>query len=385
MKPLLTLFAIFPLFVPDAVLANEVEAEIRGRNLYVYGDGDANSLAISSPMEGQIQVSGFSNVDGDPTVVNGTDNGTVVLEGWSGAVYVYLYDGNDDLTLFGIRVPGVTHIDLGDGDDQLYVGTTVAAVATLLSSPLVAGVADPSVELQSVFRVIGANGDDFVEINDTLVIGRATLNLGNGEDSLFGGSAGQPDMEGTTTMVEFQDTLVVLPGSNADVAQFGGVLVAGNFVFDDTNGALDLTIADTTVQQNLSVFGTPSSDSVVLTNVMTTDNLLVITENGNDTISLNGEAMDVKVDGGGGNDSLEFQAFTADRMRSFLGGGADTLMVSESDFARVYGYGSAGNDEFQFGLTTAGQVWLYGHGGNDTLTQAGNTFGTLKLYSIENQ
>ncbi len=379
MKFLLTIAVMFSVFLPSAVFGNEVTAEVRGTTLYVYGDSAANSIAITSEMAGQIRVTGITSVDGQPTNVNGTDNGSVVLNGWTGGVFVYLYQGDDELVLFGIEVPGVTHLDLGSDDDLISIGSTSFNLAVNFGLQLDPPKTLTSVYLNSALRVIAAGGDDEIEIADPTVVGSTTLNCGSGFDSVVVGADGE-----LVSPVEFQDNLVVLPGADSDYADFRRMTVGRDFVFDDSTGPLELTVTDSEIARNLLVFATSDDDLIRMSNVFTSGKLQINSENGDDEISLSGEALDLVVNCGAGDDYLELFDFASDSMDADLGVGIDSLDVFACDFQTVVCYGSTGNDWFRFESTSAQDVKLYGGGGTDTLTQVGNSFGSLKLYSIEN-
>lgn len=379
------LIAFLFLNLPNVLFANEVDAYVSGGHLYVYGDSNDNRISIFSTGPGQIRVVGSSNSANQPTWVNGQSNGSVVLNGWNGGIYAYMYDGNDDVTIHDATVQGVAHFDLGNGNDGMHVGQTFSAMDSILASGLPVAFYTGEVQMNSALRVLGVGGNDFVEINGVSVAGRTTINLGSGIDSLTIGQ--NPMIEPTSnTPTEFGSPLSVIAGADRDDVIIFGIDAYDNLNIDDGNGRLNLIISDSWINNHLTVNGSTVADYVEISNVSVLNDLTVNGSDGNDAINIyTADATDLLINAGVGSDRVMVDGFFGDFLRTELGSGSDTLRVSGADFLSILGFGSSGNDQFTYETTSADDVTLYGGGGTDTLTQSGNSFGSLQTYSIENK
>jgi hypothetical protein len=381
---------IFPiaflfLNLSNVLFANEVDAFISGGHLYVYGDSNENRVNIFSTGPGQIRVVGSSNSVNQPTRVNGQSNGSVALNGWNGSVYVYMYDGNDDVTFHDATVQGVAHFDLGNGNDGMHVGQTMSAMESIVRSGLPSAFYTGEVQLNSALRVLGVGGNDFVEINGVSVAGRTTVNLGSGIDSL---TIGQDAMSEPTSsaFTEFRSPLSVIAGSDRDDVNIFGINAYDNVNVDDGNGHLNLIIRDAWINNHLTVNGSTVADYIEISDVSVLNDFTVNGSDGNDVINvLSADGTDLIINAGVGSDRVTLDGFFGDFLRMELGAGSDTMRVSAADFLSILGYGSSGNDQFSFEGSAADEVTLYGGGGTDTLTRAGNSFGSTETYSFENE
>ncbi|MEQ1906281.1 MAG: hypothetical protein ABL888_19010 [Pirellulaceae bacterium] len=382
MKWIIPIVFLF-LNLPNTLFSNEVDAFISGGHLYVYGDSNDNRVSIFSTGPGQIRVVGASNSAGQPTIVNGQSNGSIALNGWSGGVYAYMYSGNDDVTIHDVTVAGVAHFDLGNGNDGMHVGQTMSAMDSILRSGLTPISYTGEAEMNSALRVLGIGGNDFVEINGVSVVGRTTVNLGSGIDSL---TIGQESAEPTaSSLTEFGAPLSIIAGADRDDVNIFGIDAYDNVNVDDGNGRLNLIMTDVWVNNSLSVNGSTVADLVELTGVFVRNELDVDGFDGNDIINVySSQATNLLIDAGVGSDRVTIDDFFGDLLRTDLGTGSDNLSVSAGDFLTILGYGSTANDRFSYDTTLANEVFVSGGVGTDTLVQAGNSFGSLETDSIEN-
>lgn len=366
-------------FTSEVASAGTVTARISGNSLFIYGDQGNNSIAIDSPQPGQIRVVGFTSGNGETTSVNGQVNGSVTLSGWTGGIFTYMYAGSDTVTLSNAVVRGAAHFDLGDGHDELIIGSLpgTGEVVNLLLPQANQGYVD----LQSSLYVLGSNGDDYVSLVNGIVRGYATFDLGNGDDEL---RMGHSDVSGT--VVEFLSNCVVFPGSGADSAMFSATVMRRDFIFDDSTSTLDLSLVGVTIDQNAFIYGTSSVDSMVLNNVFVGRLLQLFSEGDSDFVQLSTvRCGTLEIFAGDGADSVRLDAVTAETLRVFLDAGADTLEINAGMIKRIYGYGGSDNDLFTIRTTQATELNLFGDGGTDSLVQTGNAIGTTRLYSIENK
>lgn len=366
-------------FACEVASAGSVTARISGSSLFVYGDQGANSIAIDSPQSGQIRVVGLTSGNGETTSVNGQVNGSVTLAGWTGGIFTYMYAGSDTVTLSNVVVRGAAHFDLGDGHDELLIGSLpgTSEVVNLLVPQANQGF----VELQSSLYVLGSNGDDYVSLVNGIVRGYATFDLGNGDDEVI---MGDSDLSGT--VVEFLSNCVVFPGSGSDSAIFSSTVMRRDFIFDDSTSTLDLTLVGVSIDQNAFIYGTSAADSMVLDNVFVGRLLQLFAEGDSDFVRLSTvQCGTLEIFTGDGSDTARLNAVTAETLRVFLDAGADMLEIDAGMFKRIYGYGGSDNDLFTIRSTQATELNLFGDGGTDSLVQTGNTIGTTRLYSIENK
>lgn len=372
--------------------AGDVDATIRGGNLYVYGDDFDNQIAISAPdNNGQIIVAGSTSMSGENTSVNGQENGTVVLDGWNGGIYCFLYDGDDSLTLSSAMVNGFVHIDLGEDNDSLVVGVSpqaqafaAAQRATNAPAELLSAAVDAeqdAVIISSGLLVLGASGHDFVELQQLWVAGTAEVNLGSGNDDLLIGTL---SMEETT--VAFQESLVIIPGNERDWLELSSIDVGGDLIIDDATGGQVLFGTDIRVGRSVFIYGTPDNDRIDLVAMSVQDVLRVIAEGGNDIVIVAGTARATYVYAGAGNDKVRIVDLEGTRADVFLDAGHDDFMIQRGNLRRLNAYGGSGDDLFALRFVNILQAYLYGDAGTDSYQGVpGNNIGSLNLYSIENQ
>ena len=363
----------------EVASASNVTARVSGGQLFIYGDSGDNTITIESAQMGEVFVIGGPGLNGEATSINGQANGTVRLTGWNGGIFCYTYSGSDTVSLPYGTVQGATHFDLGDGNDDLIIGDLPVDL-TLIPPPMMLPL-NGFVDLQSSLYVIGANGDDFVLLVNAKVKYGATFDLGDGADEI---RVGDVSFAGST--VEFQSNCNVYPGSGLDIAHFAAILIRGSFLFDDYTSNLDLSLQGVTIQQNALIFGTSAKDSIVLNQVSVSKLLQIFSEQDDDSVRLTSTQCEtLEVFGGSGVDQVQLASVTCNTLRVFLDSGADTLMVSLGKFQKMFWYGGPENDTFNVSATSATELNLFGDGGVDTLVRSGNTIGTTRLYSVENQ
>lgn len=373
---------VLALTLSTAAHAGNVSAFISGGHLYLYGDSGGSSLTVDSPAAGQIRVTGTVTANGEDTVVNDQLNGSVTLEGWTRGIFNYSYAGDDALNLVGLTVQGPVHIDLGEGDDEFIFGEAVPVAANIDGELSLAVAAVGSSTAKSLL-IIGAGGNDTVLLSDLFVEGAATIDLGNGEDSVFIGGAGQaPD----AVSVVFNQSCVIVPGNQADTISIVSSDVYTNLIVDDAQGELLLDISDVNVDDSVFIYGTPANDQITAQNINVSRLLKVISEGGDDEIILAGTSATTEVFPGLGNDRVLLVDLSATRASVFLDPGNDELDVQGGDYSYFYGYGGGNNDLFHLQNTAISQAFLYGDGGTDSYADGGgNSIGKLNLFSIENK
>ena len=365
---LLTLF----LSMNELASASNVSARVSGGQLFIYGDSGDNAITIESLRSGEVFVTGAPGFNGESTSINGQANGPVKLTGWTGGIFCYMYAGSDSVSLRTGTVHGAAHFDLGNGHDDLIIGSLPLDMALMSSG---------YVDLRSGLYVIGANGDDYVSAINAKVKHGATFDLGDGADELLVGNMSVPE-----AMVEFQSNCNVYPGSGSDSVQFESTIMRGNFLFDDSTQALELSLFGVAIQQNALIYGTSAKDSISLEQVTVARLLQIFSEQDDDLVTLTStQSETLEVFAGSGVDLVQLDKITSNTLRVFLDSGVDTLKVTLGKFQKLFWFGGSGDDTFNVSKTSATELNLYGDSGTDTLIRSANSIGKTRLYSVENQ
>lgn len=364
-------------------VAGDIDAEIIDGHLFIYGDDDDSSISITSTSQYSITVAGQTTTSGESTFVNGEENGTVVLNGWTRGIFVYNYGGDDAVDMQNLTSAGPVTIDQGLGDDQVMIGTNEINESLL---GLSGGDADAlildgsTVTLNSYLLIITSDGADDVMIRNTTVARTMTVDLGAGDDYFMAGG-------GEIVQAMFGNNSYIVPGIGADEIELQGVTFERNLVIDDATGPLTLNVMDTEVAESSFVYATPDNDEIMASNWNMGDFLLMITESGDDTISYSGDSADATFYTNAGNDRVELYDIESGNIIVQMATGDDRVWLSNSMLNRFDLYGSADNDFFKVRSTTASEGYIYGASGTDTVQESTlfpNAIGTYREYSIEN-
>jgi hypothetical protein len=334
--------------------------------------------------------------NGDNQVTFSSSNSIGYFDGnvWQGGVTVVGFGGNDQLTFTGNTfVLNKLNIDLGNGNNQLFVAATDDDVFTL-------SVDGPDGEINT--RIFMGSGQDLLHFGRVALVGNSffnsvffadgtELNMGSGADELyiegaaFGGlivsSGDGPDFI-SLFRSESRSTLVFL-GIGSDtlgVAQCSSVILSvymgpghDRVIFYDNNafGRFD----DPNWVGGLNVLGDSGNDRLEFTRFRAGDNqtrvlkdLFIDLGTGDDTLfvstaSLRSDPATLSVDGpddqfntdirlGDGNDRVEFGGTVgkgksvdfADRTQLELGSGNDQLYVWDATFNLLIAFLDEGND-----------------------------------------
>lgn len=368
---------VFGLLTSD-VNANNVTASISGGNLYVYGDGNANDVKIESSEAGRITVSG------SVSTVNGS-NAPVTLNGWTNGIFVYLASGNDSLWLQSGDVRGVTHIDLGAGDDDVLIGDDDLLPAEFQDDPwmqmdpdFAADAAGSMLRLNQSLTVLGFAGQDRAFVANCTVVGYATFNMGDAADDVYLGT------DGNMVSTFFRNSVLIIPGAGADIASVSQVNIARDLTIDDPTNASMVDVFQSGVGGNLQIFTSPAVDNVIIESVAVTGLLKAILKDATDRLTL----IDVSANRmeaflGSGNDNFNGTDLETPALLVFLEDGADKSRVQQSAITNSYYYGAGGDDYFAVRTTRGSTAYVYGDAGTDTLLQSGNSIGKVNTYSIE--
>ena len=258
----------FEILEPRVLLDGDVTAFLAGSTLVIQGDGQSNAVIIyGSATPGQFVVSGVTHsVTGNQTTVNGD-----------------LFDLFDGVTS-GVKV------DMGQGDDELLIGTPGATATTTIQGNLSIDMGGGT--LNGVY--IGFNIDAFNYLGDVDILGSLTIQGSDAEDVVFltGVGVGKnltmklgDSPAGTSNFVLMSRNataatsnfiggkLSMTGGDGIDNWSIGETTVTGSVQFklgDTPDGETDqLTIEDSTISGAVKITGGDGREDIeVLTSTL---------------------------------------------------------------------------------------------------------------------
>lgn len=288
--------ALVSLGLVGAARANNVEAAVEGSLLTVFGDNASNQISISRNSVGDVVVGGLNG-----TTVNGV--ASVRFPRLSlNAAEVRMGDGDDRVTLRGIRVANDLFVDLGPGADRLVTGSPIFVGANLA---IEGGLGNDVVRLTdaTVGEDLGINGGVGV-----LNVALASL-LGGKSVTLIGDDA--HDVFSVTNS-DVAELLAVESKGGNDRVTVSGVAADGLLVSTDIGVDVVRTLDVMTVG-SIGIFTGPSGDSVTLDTVASGQSITVSVDDGHDTVHATDVAanVDAVFEGGAGADTLTDLGITA--------------------------------------------------------------------------
>ncbi len=160
--------------------AGAILAEIRGGNLVITGDADANDIVIDNAglAAGQVRLTSGA----DATEING-GVGPVILDGFTRGIAMKMGDGDDSVDLDGLDIDGGVAADMGDGADALAFDLTV--VHGNLKVKMGDGDDFFGTELSFFdnLKVDMGDGENDIVVNDSQLLGTASFKAGFGGDT----------------------------------------------------------------------------------------------------------------------------------------------------------------------------------------------------------
>ncbi len=308
--------------ITGSTVANRLEGGA-GNDTLVGGAGNDTLLG-----QGGNDTFTYTTGDGNDTLVDGGDGiDTLSIFGNTVANTLTVAYNGTSITSIASTVASLLNVehvtaDLSDGTDVLSYGTTSANVSVNLGAHTASGFS----AISNIENVVGGAGAD-------TLTGDALANIlggGGGNDTLTGG-AGTDTLTGDAG----NDTFVATVGDGNDTYTGG----AGIDTYDLhlTSGRCDVTTTSATSLE---------------TGIDTLNNIEnVIGSQGNDVISLNGNAN--VIDGQGGNDIID-------------AGGSNDVVIGGAGNDTMNG--GAGNDTFQFAAGFGNDV-INGFDANPNLGQ----------------
>jgi hypothetical protein len=231
------------------VLDGSVTAFLNGAgDLIVQGDDAGNSVRIdrSAGPGSPIQVSG-----GADTAINGVLGGTAVI-GSVLNIDVRLGGGNDRISVDAVDVPGAVLMVLGDGDDSADFHGRLGAVEVR------GGDGNDDIDLSSgveVFgyaRIQGGEGDDYIAIMFTPILGQLDINAGGGSNIL------------RLFSVQVDEGVTIQTGEGDDNVALDFVIVQGDTMIKLGAGDDDLRLDTLAVQGDTLIKLGAGDDSLYL-------------------------------------------------------------------------------------------------------------------------
>lgn len=192
-------------------------------NLTLKGDNFNNAVRVD-PIAGGIQVSGLNDLNGVPTTVNGQTAavflGTTFLRG---NLKVQLKGGDDDF-ISTVSVEKNVNVNMGSGSDVLtMVNQTVGGNAKINMGSTgniledVTNVANVTVDGNAVIK--GSKGSHIVDIDNSLIRRKLTVNLGADDDILDIANSGGASLKANGG--SGVDTFILSPGGGGSLPSKG--------------------------------------------------------------------------------------------------------------------------------------------------------------------
>lgn len=350
------------------LLAGNVSAFVSDGNLFINGDGAANTISVESNGVNVIQVRGIgTNVNGSATVKNFNV---------TGSVNITMNGGADVVRVTNLVVSSDLNVRMGEGANEIYTGRPSAGdnvkFGSLPSGPLF---------VQGNTSILSGSGNDRLFQSDTHVQGTGTVRLDSGVDQI------QMDRPaGSGANVEYGGFLNLIPGGHNDSVNITGLVVDDNMAISDPGGATTVSINSMDVHGTLTVTTQASIDSVTIQNTNVRNVLAVVSGGGDDDLSLSAIADHMDIVAGAGNDDVHVNQANVNLLTPKLGLGADELDILSSFLDTVDAFGSDGNDLFLVRNTRIIDALFNGEAGFDTFQDSAalpNNIGNLDLVSIE--
>lgn len=348
----------------DLVITGDAEP-----NAFILRSGDADGsqfeVILTGPMDDR--VNGDTAADAGPFLFDGVTRNVIINTG-GGDDSVRIFGGSNTNPLDALQFPGDLTIDLGDGVDELFMGTAEFNFDTQLPLAIADDLVIRGGAGNDTFNVTAVHVADDFSIIDTE--GSNTLSMPLGLSF--------PDSNESTTI---GDDFAILMGSGNDQVFLNQTIVGDNLFVDldggddAVNGLLStvngsafvnlgsgsnqVNIAATDAGNSLTIVGSGTND-VVLAQVTASSLIAVVTTSGDDLITLDGcsTAMGV-ITTGDGQDEVEILDSAFEILFVKLGKGDDFLTLEDVEV-------------FKLALLNGGQ-------GNDTLVETGDIDINLEL------
>ena len=325
---------------PVGAGTGNVQAYLSGGNLYIIGDAGNNSLALWNVTPNAIRI------QGNGTTINGSSTAQVFALGAGKSVFINLRDGNDTIVLGdnlvdsdsqSLAILGNLRIDLGDGNNIVGLENLFVRGTTSIR----AGADDDTVDIDTTLG------------SPTFLKGNFTATLGDGINSVSGNTFGVGGNVSITT------------GSDGDTIDLSNATIAKNLLIAANDGDNQITIDGSDVDGNITRISTGLGNDDITLGSSDFKRLFVLT--------------------GDGNNSVDVEVVTAVSVNVTTGAGADTVNITNSDFALASSVSTGAGDDT---VNVSGSDFLGGltaDGGDDTDTfiDGGSNTGIITVTGFE--
>jgi hypothetical protein len=282
-----------------------VQAYLSGGNLYIIGDGAANSVALWNVTANAIQI------QGNGTTVNGSSSALVFALGAGKSVFINLRGGNDFILLGelatldsnsrSLAILGNLRIDLGDGDNTVGLENLFVRGTTSIRA--------------------GA-GNDTVDIDTTLgsptfLKGNLTVTLGDGTNTVTGSTFGVGGNVSITT------------GADDDIIDLTNATIARNLLIAANDGNNVINITDSDVGGNITRISTGVGNDIITLASSDFKRLFVLAGDGDNTVNV----------------GLAGDGVTAVSVNVTTGDDDDIVNITDSDFTLASSVSTGDGDD----------------------------------------
>jgi len=343
-------------------LAADLFAEIINGDLIISGSGGDAGLVIDGGFgNGDIRliatgvggqtINGINFDDLDDYAVSGTLTRDIIVN----------FGGDNDTLVIGqINIPRHLNVNMGDGDNEVYLGAIEVSPAP---------VGPPSeVTVGGNVSINGGSGADSLNFWDlTVTTGNFHFDGGSGDNFV----QSQPGYLGDPSFIGNNATFTT--GDGNDFALLSAVLVGNNAIVSTGNGSDAIGMEGIEVGNNLIVNGGHGSNEVAISFADVGNNAILNSGNGDDFLGVLG--LDVGnqllINAGGGDDVVYVDFVTVGNITNInLGSGFDTLLMFNSPEAgkglNIVGSGS--NDITLDGVTTSFFINIVTANGSDVVS-----------------
>lgn len=313
------------------VPAGNVTASLSHGILTIAGDTDSNQISIVASGEHGVTISAVDS----STTINGSSS-SAAFDRVRG-ITASMGDGNDLLTITGVKLHKQLSVDMGAGDDNL----TIDGVRAGKHSTLDLGTGNDTAAItdsyfKSRFQLLGKDDNDAVNITGTKIGEHSTLDGGPGTDSL---TQSDNKIRKHSSIINWESTSSQSPTAAADSA----TVIKGG----------DVTV-------NVASNDTTPSGTIDLTSIAIT------TQPAHGTVTVNTDGT-VKYTHGGGSDTTDSLAYTIKNSAGVVSNAAIVSLTIDQ------------------GPTANNDTATVAQGGNITIPVSTNdtaAFGTLDLTSL---
>jgi large repetitive protein len=340
-----------------------VTTSLTGGVLTISGDiADDSIRVVGTGVGGELSITGRNDAFGNPTLVNGTPNGTVTIPGVNSDLIINLSEGNNTLELDNVLIAGRINITGGTAFDQFLLGV------------------NSIVSCSGDLNVVASNGGNFVKGLNLYIGGNATFTSGQDDDTFAFYNAAAPGV--FQLSVSTTQGVIIASGGGNDTVIVNYAFV-GNFTTIDSGAGNDAVRIFGSNPGTLSIAAGDGLDGVTVDANFFNRDTTIRGEGGSDRLSVFGNRQSQfrsSIDGGAGSDLVEVRNQLAGEVRITSGVGSDSVDVRGSLMQILFAdLGDQDDVITLFGNTIgapngSGVLYLNGGTGFDQFANLGNVF-----------